>query len=43
MTTAKISNSNPKLDLMLLTTLEQFHEQERNLQSLENYSSLVRN
>ena len=40
---ARMSTTNPKTDITLLTTLEEFLDQEKNLQSSENYSSLVRN
>ena len=40
---AGMSTTNPKIDITLLTTLEEFHDQEKNLQSSENYRSLVRN
>ena len=38
-----MSTANPKIDITLLTTLEEFRDQEKNLQSAKNYSSLVRN
>ena len=40
---AGMLTANPKIDITLLTILEEFHNQEKNLQSAENYSSLVRN
>ena len=40
---AGMSTTNPKTDITLLTTLEEFLDQEKNLQSSENDSSLVRN
>ena len=40
---AGMSTTNPKTDITLLTTLKEFLDQEKNLQSSENYSSLVRN
>ena len=40
---AGMSTTNPKIDIILLITLEVFHDQEKNLQSSENDSSLVRN
>ena len=40
---AGMLTANPKIDITLFTILEEFHNQEKNLQSGENYSSLVRN
>ena len=40
---AGMSTTNPKTDITLLTTLEEFLDQEKNLQSSENDSSLVKN
>ena len=40
---AGMSTTNPKIDITLLITLEVFHDQEKNLQSSESDSSLVRN
>ena len=40
---AGMSTTNSKIDITLLTTLEEFHDQEENLDSSKNYRSLVRN
>ena len=35
---AGIFTTNPKIDITLLTTLDEFHDHEKNLQTSENYS-----
>ena len=40
---AGMLTTNPKIDITLLTTLDEFHDQEKNLQTSEKYSWLVRN
>ena len=40
---AGMSTANAKIDITLLTTLKQFRDQEKYLQSADFYSSLVRN
>ena len=35
---AGMLTTNPKIDITLLTTLDEFHDQEKNLQTSENYS-----
>ena len=40
---AGMSTANAKIDITLLTTLKQFRDQEKYLQSADFYGSLVRN
>ena len=40
---AEISTANSNIDITLLTTLEEFRDQEKNRESAKNYSTLARN